>query len=69
MDIGLAIKKFRKDRNISQEGLSLSCNISRAHMYKIESGKSSPTIRILEKIAKELDVKVYELIKYCEIGE
>jgi len=69
MKIGKTIRKFRQDRDISQEGLAFDCEISRAHMYKIESGKSSPTIRILEKIAKRLGVHVYEIIRHAEIGE
>ena len=69
MDIGNAIRKFRKDRNISQEALAYDVGIARSHIFKIEKGISSPTVGLLEKIAKRFDCHVFEIIRFAEIGE
>jgi len=62
MDIGAAVRKLRYNKGISQESLAFSSDISKAYMYKIEARKSSPTIKILGKIAFVLEVKVSEII-------
>lgn len=52
--ICLKIKFERQKRGISQEELALSAGLSRNAIWKIESGKVSPTIASLEKIAEAL---------------
>ncbi len=69
MDIGNAIRQFRNDRNISQESLAYDVGIARSHIFKVEKNISSPTVGLLEKIAKRFDCHVYEIIRYAEIGE
>lgn len=49
--ICLKIKFERQKRGISQEELALAAGLSRNALWKIESGKVSPTIATLEKIA------------------
>lgn len=62
MDIGEAVREIRKEKGISQEKLALDSNISRRYVYLLESGQCSPTIKILEKIAVSLKVKVYDIV-------
>ena len=69
MDIGKAIKKFRNDKEISQNKLSILAEFNRGYIYKLEHNQVIPSISTLERIANVLDVKVYELIKYAEIDE
>ena len=62
----MAIRKIRKEKGISQEALAYGCEISRNHMYKIENGKSSPTVKMLELVASELKIKVSDIVIEAE---
>ena len=57
------LKRIRAAQGISQETLALKAGVERAYIGLIERKKSSPTIDMLEKIAKVLKVKPDELIK------
>ena len=48
----------------TQEEFAESVNISRTHMGHIEQGRKSPSLELLEKIAKNLKIKVKDLIPY-----
>ena len=52
--IGKKIKLERIKRDISQEDLSFEAGLARNTIWKIESGRVSPTIDSLEKIAHAL---------------
>lgn len=57
------IKKYRKERGLSQDKLSRLADISHATIIKIESGGiQSPTIDTVQKIAKALGVGIDDLI-------
>lgn len=58
------MRKYRKQKGLSQDKLSRLADISHATMIKIESGGiQSPTIGTVQKIAKALGVGLDELIK------
>ena len=58
------IKKYRKEKGLSQDKLSRLADVSHATIIKIESGGiQSPTIDTAQKIAKALGVGVEDLIK------
>lgn len=46
---------------MSQDDISLASGIDRSYISQIETGKSSPTLDIIDKIAKALDVSTDEL--------
>lgn len=54
--ICLKIKFERQKREMSQEELALKSGLSRNAIWKIESGRVSPTIISIEKIAQALDM-------------
>jgi transcriptional regulator with XRE-family HTH domain len=56
------IKAIRKQRGISQDELAELAGLNRVHLYRLESGKQSMTLRTLKIIADTLDVKVRDLI-------
>ncbi len=57
------IRKYRKQKGLSQDKLSRLADISHATMIKIESGGiQSPTIDTVQKIAKALGVSVDNLL-------
>jgi transcriptional regulator with XRE-family HTH domain len=58
------IKKYRKERGLSQDKLSRLADVAHATIIKIESGGiQSPTIDTVQKIAKALEVSIEDLIK------
>jgi len=58
------IKKYRKEKGLSQDKLARLADIAHATIIKIESGGiQSPTIDTVQKIAKALEVDVDDLIK------
>ena len=59
--LGNRIKKLRKSLGYTQEELAEKINISRTHMGHIEQGRKSPSIKIMEKLARALKVKVSNL--------
>lgn len=62
--VGLAIKKLRKERGLTQEQLAEMIKTSYKYMQRIE-GKSPPDLRIssIQKIAKALSVKISQLVE------
>ena len=62
--LGETIKKFRKDRNLTQEELADRSNMNVSYLAKIENGYVNTTIRYLLKIAKGLKIKVKDLFEF-----
>lgn len=59
--LGNKIQKLRKNQGHTQEKLAEILGISRAHMGHIEQGIKTPSLRLLEKIARILKVKVSDV--------
>lgn len=58
------LKKYRKERGLSQDKLARLADIAHATVIKIESGGiQSPTIDTVQKIAKALSVGLEDLMK------
>ena len=65
--LGLNLKRFRKEENLSQEELSESIDISVKHLSKIERGLTFVSADLLEKISDKLGVSVARL--FCREHE
>ena len=58
------IKKYRKEKGLSQDKLARLADVAHATIIKIESGGiQSPTIDTVQKIAKALGVGIEDLTK------
>lgn len=57
---GKKVAELRKKRQMSQEALADKCNLHRTYIGAIERGEKSPTLNTVEKIAKGLNVEIYE---------
>jgi transcriptional regulator with XRE-family HTH domain len=53
----------RKRKQLSQEELAGLSEIDRTYLARIEEGKANPSIKILNKIARKLKIRVHELLK------
>lgn len=54
------IRRIRVDRGISQEKLAYQTGIDRSYMSSLERQSTNPTIDLLDRIAKTLDVHLSE---------
>lgn len=62
--IGKNIKRFRREKGLSQDKLSKLADLSLNTVVKIELDDSpNPTIETIQRIAKALEVSVDELLK------
>lgn len=57
------IKKFRNEMGLTQEELAEKVGVSRVYIGYVEQGRNSPSLEILEKIAKSLKVKISDLLE------
>lgn len=61
--VGKRISVLRKQKKISQEELAFRAHVDRTYISRIESAGANPSLRLLAKIARRLDVSVAELLK------
>jgi transcriptional regulator with XRE-family HTH domain len=62
--LGRHIQKVRKAKGITQEQLAEKIDASTPWIGHIESGREVPNVKMLQKIARALRVKVKDLIPY-----
>ena len=60
--VGLNVKRYRKERGFSQEGLALECGVHRTYVSGVERGIRNPTVVVLERVARALDVPPSRLL-------
>ncbi len=61
--IGKRLRELRTKKDLSQEKFSFICELDRTYIASIEQGKRNVSIANIEKIAKALDISVYEFFK------
>ncbi len=59
------LKKVREQKNISLRQLAKKSGVSKNHIEKIENGNTNPSVEVMCRLAKALDVPVYTLFS-CE---
>ncbi len=62
--LGRKIQKLRNDIGFSQEELAEKVGISRTHMGHVEQGRKVPSLKVMEKLARILKVRVSELFPF-----
>ena len=63
---GMVVRDLRTRKGLTQEVLSGLASIPRSHLAMIESGRISPKIDTLWKIAEALGMRLSELIERIE---
>lgn len=67
-EIGQKIRKYRREKNLSQEQLAESVNISVTHMSHIETGNTKLSLPVLVDIAAVLQVQTDDLLFENRLG-
>ena len=60
--LGARVRALREERELSQETLAWDAGIHYNHLSGIERGVANPSFLVLLALAKELKVKVAELL-------
>lgn len=55
------LKKYRKDKNLTQDEIAKQAKISRAYYTRLENRKRRPSVPVAKKIARVLDFDWREL--------
>lgn len=61
--VGKNVARLRREKGWSQELLAFECGLHRTYISGVERGVRNPTVLILDKIAKALDVSVVLLVE------
>jgi XRE family transcriptional regulator, regulator of sulfur utilization len=56
MDLGKAIKRIRKEKDMTQENFAGKCEITQTYLSQIENNQKEPTLATLKKISVVLNV-------------
>jgi len=61
--LGCRLVGQRKRKELSQEQLAMLSTVDRTYLARIEEGKANPSVKILNKIAKVLKVRLSDLLR------
>lgn len=61
--LGKNVRKFRKERKLSQEALAGEVDLAVTYIGQIERGLRNPTLKVVEDIAQVLKVKPLDLLQ------
>ncbi|MBJ8440235.1 helix-turn-helix domain-containing protein [Acinetobacter junii] len=62
VQFGQLVRKYRKERNMSQEQLALLCNMDRSYLGRIERGEVNPTLEKIYELAENLEIQPEHLL-------
>jgi len=60
--IGLKIREFRENQNLSLQEFADKIDIEYNNLIRIEKGRTNPTIGTLYKICQELNIKLIDIL-------
>ena len=63
MHIEILLKQIREEKNVSLKKLAEKSGVSKSHISDIEKNYKMPSLIVMVKIAKALDVSVTDLYK------
>lgn len=61
--VGRKIRALRRAKGWSQQLLADHAELERAHLSRLEEGKREPGLRVLDRIARALDVELEDLVR------
>ena len=64
--LGMRIRYLRKEKKMSQLDLALEAEVNKNYISDLERGSRNPSILVLERIAKALDVSLEILFQGIE---
>ncbi|MEA5577913.1 helix-turn-helix transcriptional regulator [Anabaena sp. UHCC 0451] len=65
---GRAVRKRRRELDLSQEELAEKAELHRTYISSIELGKCNVSLENIEKLAKALNISIPDLFANCSIN-
>lgn len=62
IQFGQLVRKYRKEKSMSQEQLALLCNMDRSYLGRIERGEVNLTLEKIYDLARNLKVLPTQLL-------
>jgi transcriptional regulator with XRE-family HTH domain len=62
MTLGAQIKRRRVDRRLTQVALAAKVGIHRVYLAHVEDGRKTPSLAVLDRLAKALGTKITDLL-------
>lgn len=62
------LRRLRVERGIAQEALAVDAEIDRTYVSRLERNMENPTVAVLERLAKALNVGVAEFFTVPKAG-
>lgn len=59
--VGKNLKKYRKEKNLTQERLASRAGYHRTYISALERGRVNPTLRTLTNLSDGLGIQIQEL--------
>jgi putative transcriptional regulator len=59
----MKLKRLREARGMTQDLLAKRVRVSRGYLSRLEMGRHDPPLSLLRRLAKELRVKVAQLVE------
>lgn len=63
-ELGQRIRKYRKERKLTQEELSNKCKLHPTYIGQIERGEKNPSVESVYKICQALDIEITTLFEH-----
>lgn len=63
---GPVLRRFREEKDLSQEELAALVDVSPSHISRMESDLKSPNLEMIFRLAEALKIKPHELVKGME---
>lgn len=63
------LRKLRVERGLSQENLAVDAAIDRTYVSRLERGLENPTVAVMERLAKALEVEIPAFFAEIPSGE
>ncbi|MBQ9688597.1 helix-turn-helix transcriptional regulator [bacterium] len=58
------LRKIRKSKKLSQEKLGLLSDVDRVHIGRIERLERKPSLEVVHKLSKGLQISIVELVQF-----
>jgi transcriptional regulator with XRE-family HTH domain len=62
MDIGNRLRSVREEKNLSQGDIEKRTGLLRCYISRVENGHTVPAVETLEKMARALEMPLYQLM-------
>ena len=63
---GAILRQIREERGLSQEALGFESGYHRTYISLLERGQKNPSLKVLFRLSKVLEVKLSDIIRQIE---